>query len=243
MWIRSLLRATVFALLPAAALLAQEADTRSPGEPADWLVTRAGERIEIDGPWRLEGERVYFRTSAGTLSVIRASELDLEASRWPEAQVPVVREPEPDPEPVLVLENGGTRSAGDEQQSETTAAGQPASPPTASEPGASSVPSFEAPTPETTAGSGTQLEVASWTDVSETAEEVHIYGTVRNGSRRPVSRLRVQVNLLDETGAVLASKPARLTRRQVDRNATVNFQVYFGQFLPYSEVDFVIEGR
>jgi hypothetical protein len=87
------------------------------------------------------------------------------------------------------------------------------------------------------------LSVVSWSDVSEAGEDVHIFGTLRNNSSRPADRLRLRVRLLDEVEEELASRPARLVRNRVDGGGTVNFQVYFDRFLPYSEVDFVIEGR
>ncbi len=48
---------------------------------ADWLVTRAGERIETEGGWQVKGRMVVFTQLGGTLSSIRLSEVDLDASR------------------------------------------------------------------------------------------------------------------------------------------------------------------
>lgn len=47
----------------------------------DWLVMRDGSRVETDGPWRVDGRRILFDLPNGTLSTVRASEVDLEASR------------------------------------------------------------------------------------------------------------------------------------------------------------------
>lgn len=46
----------------------------------DWLVTRDGHEIETQGPWRVEGSRVLFRSLGGTLHSIELSEVDLELS-------------------------------------------------------------------------------------------------------------------------------------------------------------------
>jgi hypothetical protein len=48
---------------------------------ADWLLTRDGSKVETRGPWKLEPKRVVFTTMDGTLSSLRLSEVDLDASR------------------------------------------------------------------------------------------------------------------------------------------------------------------
>jgi hypothetical protein len=45
------------------------------------LVTRDGVQIETRGAWEVKGRRVVFRSARGTLSSMRRSELDLEASQ------------------------------------------------------------------------------------------------------------------------------------------------------------------
>ena len=60
-------------LLVAAALAAAPA-------AADWLVMKDGGRIETKGPWSVEGRRVLFTQPNGTLSVLRAEEVDLDQS-------------------------------------------------------------------------------------------------------------------------------------------------------------------
>ncbi len=48
---------------------------------ADWLVTRAGERVETEGGWQVKGRMVVFTQPGGKLSSLRLSEVDLDASR------------------------------------------------------------------------------------------------------------------------------------------------------------------
>ncbi len=48
---------------------------------ADWLVTQDGERIETKGGWQVKGRMVVFTRPEGTLSSLRLSEVDLDASR------------------------------------------------------------------------------------------------------------------------------------------------------------------
>lgn len=77
---------------------------------ADWLVTRDGERIETRGAWEARGRRVVFTSTSGTLSSIRLSEIDLEASREATArallaEAPAQETPPPPapPPPALVI--------------------------------------------------------------------------------------------------------------------------------------------
>jgi hypothetical protein len=55
----------------------------SPAAPAraDWLVTNDGGRVETQGPWKVDGKRVVFTLKDGTLSSLRLTEVDLDASR------------------------------------------------------------------------------------------------------------------------------------------------------------------
>ena len=64
---------------------------------ADWLVTKEGARIETRGPWELRGRIIVFTLPNGTLSSIRESEIDLEASH--DATEAANRPAEPAPEP------------------------------------------------------------------------------------------------------------------------------------------------
>lgn len=82
---------------------------------ADWLVTREGQSIETQGPWKTKGRMVVFTNTAGLLLSMRLSEVDLEASetltRHRRQQAEAATEPsapeaaEDTREPVLVLTN------------------------------------------------------------------------------------------------------------------------------------------
>ena len=45
------------------------------------LVTNEGGRVETQGPWKVDGKRVVFTLKDGTLSSLRLTEVDLDASR------------------------------------------------------------------------------------------------------------------------------------------------------------------
>ncbi len=89
---------------------------------ADWLVTRAGERIETEGGWQVKGRMVVFTRPGGTLSSIRLSEVDLDASREATASAaeaasrPAAPPPPPPRRParVITTEDVGTSVPGAE---------------------------------------------------------------------------------------------------------------------------------
>ena len=65
------------------------------GVNADWLVTRAGERVETEGRWQVKGRMVVFTRPGGTLASLRLSEVDLEASRQATAEAAEATPPMP----------------------------------------------------------------------------------------------------------------------------------------------------
>ena len=82
----------------------------------DILVTKEGERIETKGPWKIKGRQVLFTSPSGTLSAVRLSEIDLEASELathPPSPPPPPPPPAPveKPEPVMVLTNDNVGQA------------------------------------------------------------------------------------------------------------------------------------
>ena len=76
----------------------------------DWLVLTSGDPIETKGAWTLEGQKVIFTTKRGVLASVRASEVNVDASRTLTAKkleeaTKVEEPPAPAPKrtPVLVL--------------------------------------------------------------------------------------------------------------------------------------------
>ncbi len=105
----TLLTLSLLALLPARA-------------QADTLVTKSGQKIEMEGTYEIDGRRVLYRQLSGNLTAIRLSEVDLDATeaanRAPVVGKPVYNAHKDNPnwilqaqqrvdgEPVLVLGEG-----------------------------------------------------------------------------------------------------------------------------------------
>ncbi len=187
------------------------------------LVLRDGQRIELREPWRLDGRRVLYLTPAGTLTAIRASELDLEASERAQpaaASEPPAAAPAP-AAPVLVLDATNTRKV-----AKPEAAG--------SDDGASAAPAGPA--------RSESLQVESFTSVPGDGA-ITIYGTVRNRGAAHATGITVTVRLKDEGGAEIANMPGRLVRNDVPAGATTNFQAFFPDVLVYGSVEFELSER
>jgi len=55
---------------------------------ADWLMTRDGQRIDTQGPWRLKGTAVQFVQTDGRIDQLPLSYIDLEASQRSSGEEP-----------------------------------------------------------------------------------------------------------------------------------------------------------
>lgn len=213
--------------------------------PATWLITRDGQRIDLARPWRLDGRRVLFETEAGTLSMARASEIDLEASRQP-AEQPVSHTSPVEPsdvEPALVLTDGDVaRYAGTLDASQDDSQEGPDSATSEDETDAAEAPGEAragASTPEASAQEE-QLIVDSWRDLSQDSNNVMIHGTLRNRGTSAAKRVFLKVVLLDEAGKTLASQTAKLYGTDIAPGKTSNFQAALPATIPYTSVEFEV---
>ena len=187
---------------------------------ADWLVGRDGSRIETRGAWKVTDSEVIFTLKNGTLSSLRLSEVDLDASARFTAErkaAPVLLKPLPARrEPILVLTNRDIRRASD-----VTASGD------------QDVPRAAPEAPEKPAVEPGLLEVIAW-DVRDSAETggIEVSGTLRNDSDTIVTDVAVTVTLFDHRGAVVARGRGFLDAVSVAARSTTSFRALF------ADVDF-----
>jgi hypothetical protein len=140
---------------------------------ADVLVLRDGSRIETQGKWEQKGRQLVFTTATGTLSAIRASEVDLAASEKATAAAAAPKAPEPKAEvakkPVMVLTDKDVPKAAAEPQGEVAGEAAPAP-----------------------AGPGKVAVVSSRIEPTDGGDNAFsVRGSVRNDSPVPVSDVRV----------------------------------------------------
>ena len=166
---------------------------------ADWLVTNDGQRIETQGPWEVKGRQVLFTLPNGTLSVMRAADIDLEASNAATARGRQAAEAPADeattearperPKAVLVVTNeslgGGESSEEDAAADEDFADPEEAGDPTA-----------ESETSGDEAAAREPVEILSWrSQDSASGDGLEIVGTVRNNGADIAAAIRVTIEV------------------------------------------------
>jgi hypothetical protein len=161
---------------------------------ADWLVTRAGDRVETKGPWEVKSRLVVFTLPDGQLASLRLSEVDLEASRAATADAvaaAALEEAEaasPAPvekrKPVLVLRDGDVRRAADAPAEESGEGDGEAAEATQAPP----------------------VRIESWSQGQDSEDgSVVIRGVVENGSASYATGIAVTVSVYDTDGSPLAT--------------------------------------
>lgn len=200
---------------------------------ADWLVIRSGERLETRGAWELRGAQVVFTTPAGRLASIRATEIDLEASRALTASPPSAEAAAPEPEaprPVaLVLTDadvGHIRPSGSpvvEAEGEPTESGDAES---------ERVPA----TP--------QVEILDWQERVDADRNVLVVtGQVANRGESLVTDIRLEVRLVDSGGTVRESRSATTGSSVLRPGERAEFTAVFPGSPGFASIDFDLKSR
>lgn len=174
---------------------------------ADWLVLEDGTRMETSGPWEERGKLVVFTTTDGMLASLRATEVDLEASRRATAEpvkppakaAPPAAEP---PKPEWVLTDADVAHApnlGDESEA----------------------------APDT-GGVEERLVVTDYQEAPMADEQgTRITGTLRNVSTDAATQIRLSVLAYDASGDLLDTASAMLSAQALMPDQQARFQVDF----------------
>lgn len=205
-------------LLPLAAAVVAAAAPAA----ADWLVTRDGAKIETRGPWKVEGRRIVFTAPNGTLSAVRADEIDLDRSAAETELAKIARTaPPPEPEkrePVLRL------TEKDFPPVQLAPEGEKAA---------------EAPTAEKS-----PLEVIAWERTENPAGDgIEIFGTIRNNGVNAVTSPTMILSAYDEDGGLLATAEGTINAGAIPVGRTANFRAAFPGLLDFTEVRFDVRGN
>jgi hypothetical protein len=211
--------------LLAAALLAAPGPAR-----ADWLMTTDGGLIETKGPWKVDGRRVIFYLPNGTLSSVRADEVDLDRSAAETARAAEAArraaEPTPEPkrEPVMRLTEKDippSASAGEEGEE-------------ASAEGAAGA----------AAAVSSGLEVISW-DKTETAsgDGIEVFGTIKNNSPNNITSPSLMVMIYGADGGLMATNEGTINVGMIPAGKTANFRAAFPGVHAFTAAKFDAQGR
>lgn len=206
---------------------------------ADWLVTRDGQRIETDGPWRVEDRLIVFTHADGTLSSVRRSSIDLDASeRLTRDMAERARAPrpeaeaEPRPKATIRLTEKELPPAGRipvpaGEEGEEGADGNGGS----------------ADSEDPDGGTDESLQITSWDEVEgRDGAGLAFLGEVRNVTERTALGIEVEVVLYDREGEVLATAQALLTTTALPPRESARFRASFPQVYDYGRVEFRSSG-
>lgn len=193
---------------------------------ADWLVTRDGARVESKGTWTVKGNQVLFRQPNGTLSALRLSEVDLDASALATAQAKeAALQPPPTPAPhresILRLTEKDLPPVDSEEKAAAGTDGKPQEKKAAE-----------------------ALMVSSWDRVDlPNAAGVEIFGTVTNQGTVLVTAGTVAVSLYDEEGGILVTEAAELSNPAVAPGGSATFRIQFPGLVSFATAKFAVASQ
>lgn len=196
--------------------------------PADWLVTRAGGRVETKGPWQAKGKLVVFTQADGTLASLRLTDVDLEASAKATAEVPVAAQapatPEAPRKKLAVLTDDTlihTRKP-------------PAVPAAEGEKKDGKEP---APKPKGT------VSVGSWSRLDRPGGDgLEIQGTLQNNTDKVAANAGVEVQLFNEAGERIGTAMAIVNSPSIEPHGAVGFRAAFPGVFGFAQAKFETRG-
>lgn len=199
---------------------------------ADWLVLTGGERIETRGTWEVRGGLVVFTLPNGTLSSLRGSEVDLEASRA--ATEAALRPPEPPPPPPpkpkakVVL---------------TEADLPPVSRPPAEEEAATGAEGGTAIGGAAAAGQDDRLQVVDWNAATpEDFDGTVVTGRLRNVGDQLLTQVMLEVSVFNSSGVLIGRTPAEVEAGPVAPERVVTFEARFPNLFEVAAARFNARG-
>ncbi len=201
---------------------------------ADWLVLEDGERIQTRGPWKVQGDRVLFKTSSGALTSIRSSEVDLAASREASAPQDAVAPERSRPAPSGALAARRSRGA------------EPVLVLAQKDIGKARAPQPEAEVSEEEAEEAVEnvgLEIESWNEINGNIDGLAFSGIVRNPTENFAVLVEVHATLFDTEGRRLARAQAALPAASVGPGETQSFAVSFPNQFSYGEILFESDAK
>ncbi len=240
---RSIFRSAPLLLLAGAAL----ATGLSRPAAADWLVTREGARVETHGPWQVKGKLVVFTAPDGTLSSLRASLVDLDASQRATADKQKMVEEDIAVKPA---ERKKPMRSITDKDFPRSGADRPVEPGKADSKGDKGDLKSDAKTEgtkgaksETTVNKGksSPVVVGSWQKVERDQKDgIELFGELKNESGDIASQVVLTVTLVDEAGGVLATGEAILTANSIEPHSATNFRAVFPSVYTFASAKFDI---
>ncbi len=189
---------------------------------ADWIVTHKGEKFEIRGAYQVKGKLVVFTLPDGTLSSMRASAVDFDASQQATDQAskdaaapPATDEGKAKRKSVIVLTDKDFQKTPAVADTPPAAAGK------------------DAKDVKDVADTGKPVnrdavEIVGWDRVpaaESKADGAEITGVLRNTSQNILTEVTVVASLYDDTGNIIAKIPATVDNQALPPNETSKFHL------------------
>ena len=193
---------------------------------ADWLVTRAGSRIETKGPWQLKGKLVVFTQPDGSLASLRLAEVDLEASGQTTAETKASASTDVSsaPRKKLAVLTDATIA-----HSRKEPANKPADPKTKEDAQAAKPQGF--------------VTVANWRRLENAdGDGIEIQGTLQNNTDKIAANVSVEVQLYNEAGEQIATASGIAGATSIHPNGLTEFRASFPGVFSFADAKFETKG-
>jgi hypothetical protein len=210
---------------------------------ADWLVTRAGGRIETRGPWQVKGKLVVFTGANGTLGSLRLADLDLAASENATAEAKEAKDKVDNPEPAKPQERKkSVRSLTDADFSRKPGADAGAKPPDGAGAGAPKEKEEDAKAPAQDGKS--PVAVASWSKADRTeGDGIDLFGTLQNNGKDMATDITLKVQLVNEANDSVGTAEGVLAATSIPAGGSTSFRVPFAGVFAFASATFDVTSK
>jgi hypothetical protein len=211
---------------------------------ADWLVTRAGGRVETQGPWQVKGKLVVFKTPNGTLSSLRLADVDLAVSENATAEAKAAEDDKAKAatsEPAKPERKKSVRSLTDADFSrKPPAAGDTDGADGTAKEGADG----KAPGKANAAANKGRVEVSSWSQARRTeGDGIDLFGTLQNSGDDMATDIVVKVQLFNEAKESIGTAEAVLAMPSIPGGGSTSFRVPFAGVFTFSQAEFSVTSK
>jgi hypothetical protein len=206
---------------------------------ADWLVTRAGGRVETQGSWQVKGKLVVFTQANGSLSSLRLADVDLEASQQATAEAIQAEDAAATAEEAPRSERKKSiRSLTDDDFGHS---GEPAGPVAKPAGGAD-------PGKDTDKDAGKEsrdaVAVSSWRQAVRTeGDGLDLLGTLQNTGGELATDIAVQVELFNDAKEPVAKAAAILGSSSIPAGGSTTFRVPFEGVFTFASAKFQVSSK
>ncbi len=208
---------------------------------ADWLVTRAGGRIETQGHWQVKGKLVVFTGTNGALGSLRLADVDLPASETATAdakkekdKAAIIAQEPPKPKErkksVRSLTDADFSHKADDGTAKGDGAGKDAKDGKAKTKDA-----------EPAKDSESLVVVQTWSKENRSeGDGIDLYGTLQNNGKDTATDVVLKVTLVNETNETVGTAEGVLATTSIPASGTTSFRVPFAGVFAFSQARFEV---